>query len=157
MALRLSRAFTGPREISLGFGVTMVFRQFGFADYREAEAWAQRTARESLTGAQKAALAGHEMDEMDGEFHDKLIGLASEMHLDRLVTKFCDGWTGVEIGDDDDDAEPLKFSAENWETFRNAFPVIVDRLDRQLQAPMHAVVSEGNASAPLPDTGTPAG
>jgi hypothetical protein len=157
MALRLSRAASGPRSIDVGFGVVFRFRQFGFADYREAEAWAQRNARDQLTGPQKAALAGQEIDELGDEFQDRLIGLASEMHLDRLVTKFVEGWSGVLIGESADDQEELPFSIDNWQLFKDQMPVIVDRLDRALMAPMHAVVTEGNGFAPLPGTDTPAG
>ncbi|MGH1417170.1 MAG: hypothetical protein ACRBB0_27040 [Pelagimonas sp.] len=157
MAVRLSRALKGPKELPVGLGVTFQFKPFGFAQYREAQAWAQREAREQLTGAQRAALAGREIDELGDEFEDRLIGLASEMHLDRIVTQFCIGWDGVLIGETDEDAEPLSFSPANWEMLREQAPLLADLLDRRLQAPMHAVVTEGNGSALLPDTDTPEG
>lgn len=148
MVAKLSKALRGEkRRISLGYGVSFEFEPFTFAQYKEAEAWAMRNAREGLTSAQEAALAGAEVEELGGEFQDTLMGLAAQMILDRLVMNFCTGWDGVEGFDKDpEDSAPLAFTPENWEMFRDEMPALVELLEQQLRNPMHIVVTEGNGS-----------
>lgn len=154
MVAKLSKTLRGQeRRIPLGFGVSFTFKPFTFAQYKEAEAWATRNAREGLSDEQSAALAGSDIDEMGDDFKDRLIGLASQMVLDRLVLNFCIKWEGVEeFGEDPEVTQPMELSPENWGLFRDDFPTLVELLDQQLRNPMHAVVTEGNGSAPSQNT-----
>lgn len=154
MVVKLSRALLGQeRTISLGYEIQFQFKGFTFADYKEAEAWAHRSARDGLTKEQTAALAGAELEELGDEFKDRLAGLAQEMLLDRLVSQFCTGWAGIEVyeGDDPEKSEPLPFNIENWTMVKAAMPMLLDRLFVQLQSPMAMVTLEGNGSAPSPN------
>lgn len=154
MVIKVSKALLDKqRTIQVGYGVVMTFKPFKFSEYKEVEAWARRTAQEELTREQKAALAGMEVEELGDEFKDRLIGLAEQMVLDRLVTNFCQCWEGIESFEEDpDQSEPLPYSISNWPLIRDSYPILADSLLRKLADPMLVVSAEGNASAPFPNT-----
>lgn len=149
MVIKVSKALLKKeRKIPIGFGVSLTFKAFKFAQYKEVESWARRQAREELSPEQKTALAGKELDELGDEFHDSLVGLAEQMLLDRLISEFCIGWDGIEVFEDDpDQSEPLPFTVTNWPMVRDTYPLLADTLRHKLADPMTVIAAEGNESA----------
>lgn len=163
MAVRLSRKLFAQRRIQVGYGVVFLFKPFGYSQYKEAEARAQRLAREQLDRIHAVTLDSVDDEEVGPEVRERLVGLASEIHLDILVTSFCEGWEGVydepdEVasGKGEEIGDPLPFTPKTWERFREELPLIADVLDRKLAEPSAHVVQEGKGSAPLPNGAIPA-
>jgi hypothetical protein len=140
MAVILSKELFKPRTIPCGYGVKITFAPFGFADYREAEARSRRLAADRLTQPEALAMDQKSDEDLGPEFQERLFGLASEVLIDSLVMKFATGWEGVE----DETKAPLPLNPENWQSFRDEFPTLVDILDRSLGKPMQVLADEGN-------------
>lgn len=150
MVLRLSRAMAGARTIPLGYGVTVSFRQFTFAELREAEATAMRLARETLPPARAFDAAALDDEDLGPEHDDALRGQAARHLVKLLLTRFGTGWEGVE----DETGAPAPLEAGSIDAFLDLFPGTAASLHAGLLAPMVAVEMEGNVSAPSPHTAT---
>lgn len=162
MAIRLSRKLFESRDIPIGYGVSFTFAPFGYADYKEAEARAGRMARDRLSQVDTIKLETTDDEDLGPEFAEKMIGLSAEILLDSLVMKYATSWSGVfyekKNPDDPEEADiAMPLTPESWEGFRSELPLMADILDRKLVMPMHVIVTEGNASAPLPSGDTQAG
>ncbi len=145
MAVRLAKALFSERRIEIGYGVTVTFRRFGYADYKEAEARAHRMARSGLDPVRAIALDVGDDEEVPPDVQDRLIGLASEILLDSMVIGFATRWEGV-VGDD---GAALPLTRDTWVAFRSELPLLAENLERKLAMPMHMVAAEGKGFAPL--------
>ncbi len=150
MVLRLSRALDGARKITLGYGVAVSFRQFSFADLREAEATAMRLARETLPPAHAFDAAALDDEDLGPEHEEALRGQAARHLVKLLLTRFGTGWEGIE----DETGAPAPLSSASIDAFLELFPGTASVLHQGLLAPMVAVEREGNVSAPSPHTVT---
>lgn len=153
MALRLHKRTSEPREIALGYGVTVSCRPFGYAEYREAEAAAMRLARQNLPEALQfeAEMLGE--DDLPPEHDEALRGLAARYVVKLLLMRFGAGWAGIEA----EDGTPAAMTSDTLDQFMALFPGIAATLHGELLAPWLAVELEGNGSAPLPNTDTAEG
>lgn len=148
MGIRLSDIVAGPRDVALGDGVSITLMPVSYAAMKAAEATAHRKAREQI--GDYFGLMG----EADGDweqqllYQERIIGIAEELMLDGLVANYATGWDGVFENDD----TPVPLNEANWRRFRNAFPWKADQVRAALHRPVDIVASEGNLSAPSPNT-----
>lgn len=146
MGIRLSRP-AGPVRADLGYGVTVTIRRPSLYDLKLVRAEAEARARDRLAEAAmiaNEALSGSE----DGGVprsailtaQQKLAALAEVITLDTLVARHALSWTGVE----DDAGQPARLTPEAWEAFRDAYPLLAERLGGHFVAVLAEAVAEGN-------------
>ncbi|MBE9635780.1 hypothetical protein [Salipiger mangrovisoli] len=153
MVLRLHRRGSEPRQIDLGYGVTVSCKPFGYADYREAEAAALRLARQNLPEELQLEAEIHDEENLGPEHDEALRGLAARYVVKLLLLRFGAGWAGVEL--EDGSAAPM--TAATLDEFMRLFPGVSATLHGELLAPWIALEMEGNVSAPSPNTATAEG
>jgi hypothetical protein len=153
MALRLSRKLNGPRRIDLGYGVAITVAPFTFAQFKEAEAAALRLSEEARSQADAALFEALDDEDLPPEAADAVRGSFGQALLRILLVRHGTGWEGIET----DDGTPAPMTHATIGDLLDLFPGVAQVLSRDLMAPFHALVSEGNGSAPSQGTATPAG
>ncbi|MCP3971688.1 MAG: hypothetical protein GY717_15485 [Rhodobacteraceae bacterium] len=159
MPVKLSRASWAERAIPLGYGVSVTFRRFGYAEYKAAEALAHKRARASVETANLGLLELGDDEVLSDEAEADLIGKAAEILIDTLVLMHASGWEGVEDADASTEGNIVAcpLTAQTWAQFRSHCPVLVDVLQQRLVLLHQMIDAEGKGFAPSPDTAIPAG
>ena len=139
MALRLDRSVARNRRIDLGYGVSLTMRPFGFAEFKEAEAAAHRLASQTLPPAEAASIDAFDDEDLPPEVEDATRGQFASHLIRILVSRFGDGWEGVET----ESGEPAALTLRTFDEFMTLFPGVVQGLQVQLLAPYQAAVLEG--------------
>lgn len=152
MALRLTRKLEEPRTIDIGYGVEVDMQPFTYAQFKEAEAAAARLSEGSGDAADAAAREAIDDEDMPPEVEDAVRGRYGHALLLILVVRHASGWRGIVT----DGEAPAPLTHATVAQFLDLFPGAAQTLAREVMAPAHWLVSEGNGSAPSQGTGTPA-
>ncbi|TPE47226.1 hypothetical protein [Amaricoccus solimangrovi] len=144
MALRLAD-LTQPREIALGYGVTVTMTGIGFVDLRSAEAMAFQQARREIEAALDATALTSGDATARAERDARIAARSEEIIFDRLAARHITGWSGVL---EEDGRTPAPFTPDTWATFRDMAPWLADRIRTEMRMPALLLVAEGNVSPP---------
>ncbi|MEL6960457.1 MAG: hypothetical protein AAGL89_16050 [Pseudomonadota bacterium] len=148
MAIRLLRHLNIPRDIDVGYGVSIRVMPFSYADYRECEAAAMRQATEGMSQADAIEMDSVDFEEVDPRVQDGIQGRYSKCLLQVLLVRFGDGWTGIQ----DENGKAAPMNADTVEQFFDLFPAAGQMVLSEVVQPYQVIASEGNVSAPLPNT-----
>lgn len=150
MALRLGRSIHQERTIPLGYGVSMTFRPFTYAEYKEIRAAAYKMARENLSPQAQASMEIVDDEDMPKEVEHELQGRVEHWVLLLLIVRFCRSWEGL-LTEDEETETPAPINIGYAGSFLDSFPGAAEVLGRQLLMPYKMVEQEGNGSAPSPN------
>jgi hypothetical protein len=153
MVLRLGRSIDAVRDIDVGYGVSFTFRPFSYAEYKSAEAAAQKLARSGLSMSSQIAVETADDEDLPEQVEQEIRGRFHSVLLLILLDRFCTSWAGVEL----EDGTPAPTEYGCFEVFLKEFPGVANTLAGRLLAPFFEVEQEGNGSAPSPSTGLEVG
>ena len=131
-----------PREIRLGYGVTVTMTALNFTDLRTAQAMSYRQAVREVDAdleAGELALADPAARE---EREARIVSRSEQIIFDRLAARHITGWTGLTL---EDGVTPAPFTPETWVAFRTALPYLAEQIQAEMRMPADLLVREGNA------------
>lgn len=162
MVVLVKRQANAERTVPLGYGVKMTFKRFTYAQYKACEALAHTRARNLAELPEGSLLDLDGTEPVAAEIEAALVGSASELMLDALVSRFAVSWSGVLDGDQYVEGKPethfeLPLNGDTWLQFRTENPVTVDVLFTALHRPVGLIDAEGKGSALSQSTDTAVG
>ncbi|WP_065329964.1 hypothetical protein [Tritonibacter mobilis] len=156
MALRLGRSINQERTIPLGYGVTLVFKPFTYAQYKEARAAAHKMARANLSDESQMAVEFVDDEDMPEQVEQEIQGRIEHYVLVLLIVRYCSSWEGL-LTDDEGSETLAPINLASAGALLDTYPGIAEYLGKILLTPHKLVAQEGNGFAPLPSGASAAG
>lgn len=149
MPIVLSGKARKPREINIGYGMSITIRPHGFATMRELHHEARRRTEEmfpQLAEDVRGVLTAEEDGTVPEDAVRRVEGIlrarTEEMVLALAGERLIQSWSGVF---DEDQTTPVPFSPEAWRDFLDQEPALAQAAFHALASPEGVMAAEGNA------------